>query len=129
MLLDDKKSTIQQLNKFCGGKSVFSYTCVTKRRVLVEVTLNTFAQAPEVVSEGIGMNRKSFMKSKILSHFNKGKISLSPTETIIMIPSELEHLESLVKLARRKRYSKFSDNQVTMVLTPTTWRICINKTH
>jgi hypothetical protein len=34
-----------------------------------------------------------------------------------------------VKLARRKRYSKFSDNQVTMVLTPTTWRICINKTH
>jgi len=103
MLLDDKKSTIQQLNKFCGEESVFSYTCVTKRRVLVEIILNTFAQAPEVVGERIGMNRKSFMKSKILSHFNKGKIFLSPTETIIMIPGELEHLESLVKLARKKK--------------------------
>jgi hypothetical protein len=48
--------------------------------------------------------------SKILSHFIKGKISLSPMETILMILGELEHLESLVKLARRRRDSKANEN-------------------
>ncbi len=40
--------------------------------------------------------------SKILRHFIKGKISLFPMETILTIPDELESLENLVKLARRK---------------------------
>jgi hypothetical protein len=82
--------------------------------------LSTFAQATHAVGEGIGMNKKSFMKSKILSHFSKAKISFSPIETIILIPCELEHLENLVKLVRRKRNSKFNGNQVTLVSTPTT---------
>lgn len=49
------------------------------------------------------MNIKEFMKSKILTHFIKGKVYLSPMETILMIPSELEHLDNLVKLVRRKK--------------------------
>ncbi len=47
-----------------------------------------------------------------------------------MIPRELEHLESLVKLARRRRDSEAIENQVSMVSTvPTLRKICINKTH
>ncbi len=47
-----------------------------------------------------------------------------------MIQGELQHLESLVKLARRRNFAKATDNQVSMVSTaPTFKRICINKTH
>jgi hypothetical protein len=70
------------------------------------------------------------MKSKILAHFIKGKISLSPMETILMILGELEHLKSLLKLVRRKSNYELGNNQISMVATPiATWRICINKTH
>jgi hypothetical protein len=43
------------------------------------------------------------VKSKILSHFIKGKIYLTPMETILIIPRELEYMEGLVKLVRRKK--------------------------
>jgi hypothetical protein len=43
------------------------------------------------------------IKSKILSHFIKGKFSLTPMETILIIPRKLEYLVGLVKLARRKK--------------------------
>jgi len=83
---------------------------------------------PEATREGAG--RDTSVRSKILSHFIKGKISLSPMETILMIPGELEHLESLVKLARRKRDSEAIKNQVLVVSAiPSSRKICINKTH
>jgi len=51
-------------------------------------------------------------------------------ETNLMIPRELEHLESLVKLVKRNRNSETMDNQVSMVSTsPIIKNICINKTH
>jgi hypothetical protein len=51
-------------------------------------------------------------------------------ETILLIPGELEHLESLVKLARRRRDTEVDENQVSMVsAVPTLRRICVNKTH
>ncbi len=85
---------------------------------------------PEAVGDGVGASRDTSVRSKILAHFIKGKISLSPMETILMIPRELEHLESLVKLARRKRDSKATENQVSVVSTvPALRKICINKTH
>jgi hypothetical protein len=47
-----------------------------------------------------------------------------------MIIRELEHFESLVRLARRKKDSETTDNQVSMVSTvPTLRKISINKTH
>ncbi len=47
-----------------------------------------------------------------------------------MIPRELEHFESLVKLARRKRDLEATENQVSVVSTiPSLRKICINKTH
>jgi hypothetical protein len=76
------------------------------------------------------MSRDVSVKSKILSHFIKGKLSLSPMETVLMIPGELEHLESLVKFARRKRDSKTTENQVSVVsATPSLRRVCVSKTH
>ncbi len=56
--------------------------------------------SPKAAREGTRVNRETLIRSKIFSHFIKGNISLSPMETILMIPRELEHLESLVRLAR-----------------------------
>ncbi len=85
---------------------------------------------PETVGEGVGASRDTSVKSKILSHFIKGKISLSPMETILFIPRELEHLESLVKLARRKRDSEANENQVLVLsANPSLRKIYVNKTH
>ncbi len=47
-----------------------------------------------------------------------------------MIPGELEQLENLVKVARRKKGAEVASNQVSMVsAAPTLRRIYINKTH
>ncbi len=53
--------------------------------------------------EHVDVGRNSTITSKILKHFIKGKIFLSPIETIMVIPNELESLESLVKLAWKKQ--------------------------
>jgi hypothetical protein len=44
------------------------------------------------------------VKFKILSHFIKGKMFLTPKETIFIILGELEYSEGLVKLTRRRKY-------------------------
>jgi len=110
VLLDDGAVTKQQFNKLCGNENLFSYTGVPRRRTLVDVAPGGVAPLPEAEREGVGANRDTSVRSKILSHFIKGKIPLSPMETILMIPGELEHLESLVKLARRKRDSEITEN-------------------
>jgi hypothetical protein len=103
VLLDDEKATLRQFNKLCGSEKVFSYTRVPQRQIPVEVAPTGNVPSPEVDEEGMRVNRETTVKSKNFSHFIKGKITLSPMETVLMIPGELEHLESLVKLARRKK--------------------------
>jgi predicted aspartyl protease len=84
----------------------------------------------EVAEDNTVTNRENSIRSKILSHFIKGKISLTPMETVMMIPGELEQLENLVKVARRKKDAEIESTQVSMVsAAPTMRRICINKTH
>jgi len=101
---------------------------VPRRRTPVEVTPERVG--PILEAAGEGASRDTSVRSKILSHFIKGKISLSPMETILMIPGELEHLESLVKLARRKRDSEATENQMSVVSAiPSLKKIYINKTH
>jgi len=96
----------------------------------VKVAPTDNVPSPEVQGEGTGVSRETIVKSKILSHFIKGKISLSPMETILMILGELEHLESLVKLARRKKDAKTVNDQVSVVSpVPAIKRICVNKTN
>lgn len=76
------------------------------------------------------MGKETPIKSKILSHFIKGKVSLSPMETVLMIPRELEHLENLIKLAKRRRDSETPENQVSVVsASPSIWKICVSKSH
>jgi hypothetical protein len=53
--------------------------------------------------EHVDVGRNSTIRSKIFTHFIKGKISLSPIETVMVIPNKLESLESLVKLAWKKQ--------------------------
>jgi len=103
---------------------------VLRRRVPVDVTQGGVMPTPEAVGDGVSASRDTSVRSKILAHFIKGKVSLSPMETILMILGEQEHLESLVKLARRKRDSEATENQVSVIfaiLAPR--KICINKTH
>jgi hypothetical protein len=129
VLLSDEEATLQQLNQLCGNEKVFSYTRVPRRRVPVEVAPMTNASSPKVEEEGVRMNRETTVKSKILSHFVKGKIALSPMETVLMIPGALEHLENLVKLARRKKDAELGSDQVSIVSpVPAIRRICVNKT-
>jgi hypothetical protein len=47
----------------------------------------------EEEQKGANMGVVSTMKSKILFHFIKGKISLTPMETIFIIPREFKYLE------------------------------------
>ncbi len=130
VLLNDEQAILQQLNRLCEGEKVFSYTRVPRRRMPVEVAPASNTPSPEIAGEGTGVNREMTVKSKILSHFIKGKISLSPMETILMIPGELEHLENLVKLARRKKDAETMADQVSVVSpVPAIRRICVNKTN
>jgi hypothetical protein len=130
VLLSDEQATLQQLNRLCGSEKLFSYTRVPRRRIPVEVAPTISAPSPEVDEEGRRTNRESSVKSKILSHFIKGKIALSPMETVLMIPGELEHLENLVKLARRKKDAELVSDQVSSVSpVPAIRRICVNKTN
>ncbi len=130
MLLNDEATIEQQLNKLCGNENLFSYTRVPRRRNPIDVAPGGVVPTPEAVGEGVGTSRDTLIRSKILSHFIKGKISLSPMETILMIPGELEHLESLVKLAKRKRDSEGNENQVSVLFAiPSLRKICVNKTH
>jgi len=130
VLLNDEATTLQQLNKLCGNENLFSYTRVPRRRVLVDVAPGEAVPTPEAVGDGVGASQDTSIRSKILAHFIKGKVSLSPMETIMMILGELEHLESLVKLARRKRDSEATENQMSVVsAVPALRKIYINKTH
>jgi hypothetical protein len=117
VLQNDEEATMQQLNKLCGNENLFSYILVPRRRMPIGVAPRGVVMTPEVAGDGASVYWDTSIRSKILAHFIKGKISHSPRETILMIPGELEHLESLVRLDRRKKDSETTDNQVFMVST------------
>jgi hypothetical protein len=130
-LVNDEKGILSELNCICGKEEhVFSRIRMPKK------ILPMFVSMVEVREEGlveehmeINIGIEAPIKSKILSHFIKGKISLTPMETILIIPRELEYLEGLVKLVRRKDVENHI-NQITIVhQTPTIKRISVNNTH
>ncbi len=110
VLLNDEEATLQQLNKLCGNESILSYTRVPRKRMPVEVAPASTGPSSEAAGEDTGMNRENSVRSKILSHFIKGKVSMTPMETVLMIPGELEHLENLVKVARKKKDAEAVNN-------------------
>jgi hypothetical protein len=130
VMLDDEKATLHQLNRLCGDENLFSYTRVPRRRMHVEVMPTATGLTAGNAMDRMGSNREESVQSKILSHFIKGKISLTPMETVMMIPRELEHLESLVKVARKKKDAEMTATQVSVAsAVPTIRRLSINKTH
>jgi hypothetical protein len=76
----------------------------------VEVAPTSTEPSPKAAGEGTGMNRENSVRSKILSHFIKRKVSMTPMETMLMIPGELELLENLVKVARKKKDAEAANN-------------------
>jgi hypothetical protein len=75
-------------------------------------------------------NISSIVRSKILNHFIKGKISLSPMETILAILRELESLESLVKLVRNNHNERLKMINLTKVeVNHVVWKFHIHKNH
>jgi len=120
----------KQLFTSLTNENLFSYTRVPRRRNPVEVTLAASGLIADATIVGVEGNREGSVNSKILSHFIKGKVSLTPMETVMMIPGELEYLENLVKVVRRKKDTEAANTQVTMVsAVPTLRHLCISKTH
>jgi predicted aspartyl protease len=98
------------------------------------IVANLEEEQEEVIAEdeqrGANLGFEAVAKSKILFHFIKGKIFLSPMETILVFPGELEYLEGLVKLARRRKDAEGQRNQIATVhSTPVIQRVNVNKTH
>jgi hypothetical protein len=109
VLVDDEKATLAELNCACGGdQHIFFEMKIPKRRL--PIIANPTKEQEEVITEeehkGVNMESKTIVKFKTFYHFIKGKISLTPMETILIILGELEYLEGLVKLARRKKYAQ-----------------------
>ncbi|CAK9225727.1 unnamed protein product [Sphagnum troendelagicum] len=130
VMLDDEAATAEQLNRFCENENVFSYTRIPMQRQHVELTSTGAGPSAKVAKDGTVTNREHSVRSKILSHFIKGKISLTPMEIVMMIPGELEKLENLVKVARRKKDVEIEGAQVSLVsAAPAVRRICVNRTH
>ncbi len=75
VLISDEAATLQQLNKLCGSENIFSHTRVPRRRVPVEVATGGDVPTPQIVGDGLGVDRDVVVRSKILSHFIKGVIT------------------------------------------------------
>jgi hypothetical protein len=128
VLVNDEEATLVKLNQIYGNQHMFSRIRMPKKKLHL-----AFGQV-EVLEKGVreghkemNLGNEASIKSKILSHFIKGKISLTPMETILIILRELEYLEGLVKLTRRK---DVENHQVaTIHQPPIIRRVNVNRTH
>jgi len=133
VLVHDEEVTLAELNHVCGeDQHIFFGVRIPNRRL--PITANPAEAQKEVIIENeqkrANMRSELVVKSKILSHFIKGKISLTPMETILVIPRELEYLEGLVILVRRRKDIEGQRNQVAAVhSTPAIRKVSVNKTH
>jgi hypothetical protein len=109
VMVNDKEATLVELNRLCGIKHNIFFG-IQMPKIKMHVQTSTFGGRTESPNnEGVDVGNLVFdgnIISKILSHFIKGNFSLTPMETILIIPRELEYLEGLVKLARRKKNPK-----------------------
>ncbi len=123
MLVNDEEATLIELNWICGANhDLSSGNMIPKRRLLMPTNE---VEGIAKQAEGVDVGDKTMeaipnpgARSKILLHFMKGWISLTPMETIMRIPGELEYLEGLVKLAKRRKYEETGMNQVATTTTP-----------
>jgi hypothetical protein len=52
VLLNDEEATMQQLNKMCGNRNIFSYIQVPRRRMPIEVAPSGAILSHETAREG-----------------------------------------------------------------------------
>jgi hypothetical protein len=135
LMVNDEEATLNELKMICGvNHHLTSRNIIPKSKLLVHAN-----EAEGVVEQAKGADAGDMTKeamsnfgarSKILLHFMKGRISLTPMETIMKILGEMEYLEGLVKLARRRKDEKTGRNQVAIVnSTPIIRRIYMNKNY
>jgi hypothetical protein len=94
VFVDDDEAILAQLSKTCGPNyNVFSHVKVPRIRIPMNVHVDV---APNVKRENVEakgdgndvqliFDKGNNMRSKILSHFIKGKITLSPMEKKLII--------------------------------------------
>jgi hypothetical protein len=98
VLVNEKEATLAKLNILCGVKhNVFGVRMPKKR---IPIRASTFGGGlkdlfKDESKEARRTRVDGNIKSKILSHFFKGKISLTPMENILIILGELEYLKVL----------------------------------
>ncbi len=120
---------LEQLNKLCGTKhDIFYGARILRSRLAMDMREVDVSEAKEMGQLEVGKN--SIVRSKILNHFIKGKISLSPMEIILAIIGELDSLKSLVKVIREKHDEGLKTSNLTKVeRLHVIWIININKSH
>ncbi len=122
VVVNDEKTTLFELNKICNTNHdlLFGIKMPKKnlpiilsfaRKIIEEMTNEENNETSNVGVEVI-------VRFMILSHFIKGKISLTPMEIILIISSELEYLECLIKLARKQK--DVEANKIQMVVVQKT---------
>lgn len=123
VLVNDETTTLEQFSHLCGTKHDLLWHQDTK---IENANRNENVRGGKSKGKNHGwyvttsaMKERS-SRSKILTHFIKNKISLSLMETILSILGKLEYLESLMKLAQKKKYESFKIvNMMKPKKTPT----------
>jgi hypothetical protein len=122
VVVNDEETTLFELNKIRNTNHdlLFGIRMPKKnlpiilsfaRKIIEEMTNEKNKETSNVGVEVI-------VRFMILSHFIKGKISLTPMEIILIISSELEYLECLIKLARKQK--DVEANKIQMVVVQKT---------
>jgi hypothetical protein len=91
VLVDDEEVILAELNCVCGNdQHVFSWVRIPKRKL--PIVANLVEEQEEMIAEDeqrrANLGFEAAVKSKFLSHFIKGKIFLTPMETILVIPRD-----------------------------------------
>jgi hypothetical protein len=96
MMVDDEEEVQNQLDRICGkNHDLFLHTRVPRRRAPMETIIRENGGVDVLEGDsswrkdvGIGLEKEVVVRSKILTHTIKGKISFMPMETILMIPRD-----------------------------------------
>jgi hypothetical protein len=120
VLINDEEATLAELNMICGANHhLSSGNKIPKRRLPMQV--NEIEGIAEQAKGTYAINKTREVvpdfgaRSKILLHFMKGQISLTPMETVMKILGKLEYFERFIKLARKRKDEETSRNQVAIV--------------
>jgi hypothetical protein len=113
VLVNDEKVILEQLNRLCGTKHDISYGARIPKKILP-------MEIPDVKiideRETIILTLLGIILFALRYYITSSKgIFLSPMETILVIFGELESLESLVKLTKKKHDKSLKTTNLTKV--------------